>query len=235
MFFQSDYNDLMPPEPEQDAAPSVKTGPARFMEIIGNQCGALLKANLLFLAGCIPVVTIPLSLYAMNHVVRGIVLDQPVKCLRDYWETFRRDWKRGYLAFLLTALPLGCAGSGAWFYLRYAAANPLFLLPFLVCSTIFLVALLSSGCLYGLLDDGRSVKESVRLAVLLGVAKPLRTVPAALGGYGLPILAVLFFPLSGLYLLLIGFSLPCLLEHFYLRILLKQHAGRRENREERSE
>ena len=223
MFFQSDYNDLMPPEPETDEPSAEKTGPARFMEILGNQCVALLKVNLLFLLGCVPVVTIPLSLYAMNRVVRRMVLDHPVKCLRDYWQAFRQDWKRGYAAFLLTAAPLGCAGCGMWFYLGYAASNPLFFLPFVVCSTIFLVALLSSGCLYGLLESGRSVKETVRLAVLLGVAKPQRTVPAAVCGGGLLVLAVLFFPLSGVYLLLFGFSLSCLLGNFYLRTLLKPY------------
>ena len=227
MFFQSDYRDLMPPEPET-GAPAEKTGPRRFLEIVGAQCGALLKVNLLFLLGCVPLVTLPLSLFAMNREIRRIVQDLPVQCLRDYWETFRRDWKRGYVAFLLTALPLGVAGCGMWFYLGCAASNPLLLLPFLVCSTVFLVTLLSSGCLYGLLDSGRSVKEAVRLAVLLGVAKPLRTVPAALCGYGLPVLAVLFFPLSGLYLLLIGFSFPCLLGNFYLRTVLRRYAGREE-------
>ena len=33
--------------------------------------------------------------------------------------------------------------------------------------------------------------------------------------------AVLFFPLSMTYLLLLGFSVPCLLSHFYLRTVLR--------------
>ncbi|MDE7220713.1 MAG: DUF624 domain-containing protein [Oscillospiraceae bacterium] len=219
MFFQSDYNDLMPPEPETGGAASEKIGPARFLEIAGCHCTALLKVNLLFLLGCIPIVTIPLSLFAMNRTVRRMVSDQPVNCFRNYREVFRKEWKRGYLAFLLTALPLVCGGCGMWFYLDCAVSNPLFFLPFLVCSTIFLVTLLSSGCLYGLLDSGRSVREAVRQAVLLGVAKPLRTAPAALSCYGLLVLSALFFPLSGLYLFLLGFSLPCLLGNFFLRTL----------------
>lgn len=224
MLFQSDYNDLLPPEPETGGMAPEKTGLARFLEIVSSQCVSLLKVNLLFLLGCIPIVTVPLSLYAMNCVVLRMVQDRPVKCLRDYWETFRRSWKRGYLAFLLTVPPLALAGCGAWFYLGYAASNLLFLLPFLVCSTAFLITLLSSGYLYGLLDSGKTVREAVRLAVQLGVAKPLRSVPAALCFYGLPLLAVLFFPLSGLYLLLIGFSFPCLLGHFYLRTVMRRYA-----------
>lgn len=215
MFFNSDYNDLMPPHPEPDEDSS-------FFGLLGRGCGTLLKVNLLFLLGCVPVITLPLSLFAMNRVVHRTVRDQPVECLRMFKETFRREWKQGFLAFLLTAFPLVCAGYGMWFYLGRAGKNPLLFLPFLVCSTIFLVTLLSSGCLYGLLDSGKDLRESLRLAVLLGVAKPLRTVPAALCGYGFPLLAVLLLPLSGLYLVLIGFSLPCFIGHFLLRTLLKQ-------------
>ena len=223
MFFQSDDSDLMPPEVEDGGEAPEKTGFARVLELVNGQCGALLKANVLFLLGCIPVVTIPLSLYAMNRVMLRVVRDQPVKCLREYWEAFRRDWKRGYLAFLLTAAPLGLAGCGMWFYLSRAALNLLFFLPFLVCSTVFLMTLLSSGYLYGLLDSGKKGKEAVGLALVLGVARPLRSIPAALCCYGLPLLAVLLFPLSGLYLLLLGFSLPCLLGNFFLRTLLKPY------------
>lgn len=223
MLFQSDYNDLLLPEPGTGGMVPEKTGFARFLEIVSSQCVPLLKVNLLFLLGCIPIVTIPLSLYAMNCVVLRMVQDRPVQCLRDYREAFRRSWKRGCLAFLLTAPPLAPAGCGAWFYLGCAASNLLLLLPFLVCSTVFLITLLSSGYLYGLLDGGKTVREAVRLAVQLGVAKPLRSVPAALCFYGLPLLAVLFFPLSGLYLLLIGFSFPCLLGHFYLRTVMRRY------------
>lgn len=223
MFFRSDYNDLMTPEPEVE-----KTGLARFAELAGKQLGGLLVVNVLFLLGCVPVVTIPLSLFALNRVMRRIVLDRPVGCFRDYWGSFRRDWRQAYPAFLLTALPLVCAGCGAWFYLSRAASNPLLLLPFLVCSTVFLVTLLSCGYLYGLLDGGKSVKEAVRLALLLGVGRPLRGALAAVCMIGLPVLAVLFFPLSVSYLLLLGFSLPCLLGNFYLRTVLGQYADREE-------
>ena len=83
MFFQSDDSDLMPPEVEDGGEAPEKTGFARVLELVSSQCGALLKANLLFLLGCVPVVTIPLSLYAMNRVMLRVVRDQPVKCLRD--------------------------------------------------------------------------------------------------------------------------------------------------------
>ena len=221
MFFKSDYRDLMPPGSEPNEAFPGKNGFRLFFTLLALNCGAVLKANLLFLLACVPVVTIPVGILAMNRVMYRIMMDLPVKCIQIYKETFRQKWKQSYLAFLVTAFPLVCAGYGMWFYLKRIVSTPLFFLPFLVCSTIFLVMLLSSGCLYGLLAAGKNLKEALRLALLLGITKPLRTVPAALCCYGLTLLAVLALPFSGMFLLLIGFSLPCMVGCFLLRIVLK--------------
>ena len=107
-----------------------------------------------------------------------------------------------------------------WFYITRAASAPLLFVPFLVCSTIFLVTLLSSGCLYGLLAGGKPLKDALRLALLIGVARPQRTAPAALLCYGSLSVAALAFPISALYLLLFGFSLSCMLGNFFLRVIL---------------
>lgn len=223
MFFKSDYHDLLPPESETGGALPEKTGARRLFELLALNCGAILKTNLLFLLFCVPVVTIPLSIFALNRAMLRIALDQPVKCFQIYTETFRRYWKQSCLAFLLTAVPLVCGGYGMWFYITRVASAPLLFLPFLVCSTIFLAALLSSGCLYGLLAGGRTLKEALRLAPLLGIARPQRTVPAALLGYGFLSVGVLAFPISGMYLLLIGFSFPCFLGNFFLRVILSPY------------
>ena len=43
--------------------------------------------------------------------------------------------------------------------------------------------------------------------------------------YGLGMAAVLALPLSLIYLLLIGFSLPCLLANFFVRTVLRRYGG----------
>lgn len=199
-----------------------KTGPARFVEILSTECASLFKLNLLFVASCIPVVTIPPAIFAMTHVVRRIVRDEPAQCLAQYRAALRTHWKRGYGAFLLTVLPLCASSYGAWFYLSRAAAQPLLFLPFLLCSTVFLVTLLSSPYFYSLLTTRRSFKECLRLSVILGVGKPLRGLLAAAFVYGSLAASALAFPLSAAYLLLIGFSVPCLLGCFYVRTVLEQ-------------
>lgn len=219
MFFRKDY---AAPGPGVDPNAPEKTGMARFVEILSLESVTLFQLNLLFLASCVPVVTIPPAIFAMNCVVRSMVLDQPVDLFYHYWTAFRTFWRRGYGAFFITAVPLVLGGYGAWFYLSRALAQPLFFLPFLLCSTIFLLTLLASSYFYGLLTTKRGIWQSLRLAVILGAARPLRAIVSALCVYGTLTAAVLEFPLSAIYLLLIGFSIPCLLGNFFVRTVLKQ-------------
>jgi hypothetical protein len=222
MFFRHDY---ATPGPGIDPDAPEKTGPARFLEIIQLECTTLLKLNLLFLVSCVPLVTIPPALLAMNCVVRKMVLDQPVDCLYDYRTAFRAYWKRSYGAFFMVAIPLAVSGFGVYFYLSRAAENPLFFLPFTLCSTVFLVTLLASTYFYGILSNGTGLKSAAKTAVALGIGRPLRAVLAVLSYYGPLLAAILAFPISILYLLMIGFSVPCLLGNFFLRTVLKQYCG----------
>ena len=113
MFFRHDYS--TPGPGIQKDAPE-KTGVARFVEILQLECVTLFQLNLLFLLTCLPVITIPLALFALNQVIRRMVMDQPVLCLHHYKTGLLRHWRQAYAAFLLTALPALCAGWGAWFY-----------------------------------------------------------------------------------------------------------------------
>lgn len=208
--------DEFDPSPDEDE----KTGPARFFQLLQAECASLLKLNLLFLVSCLPVVTIPLAVFALSEAVWGMVLERPDRRPGGYWSAFRQGGKRAYGAFFLTALPLGLAGWGAFFYLREAAKAPLLLLPFAFCTTVLFTVLLSSPYLYGLLYLGKSLKEAARPALILGLGRPLRALLGALCCCGLPLAAILLLPLSGAYLVLIGFSVPCLLGCFLLRTVL---------------
>ena len=220
LFFRKDYD---APGPGINPDAPEKTGPARLLEIVQLEAGSIFLLNLLFLLSCIPVVTIPPAIFAMNQVVRKMMLDKPVLCFYDYRTAFRTYWKQGYAAFFLTAVPLVLSGFGAWFYLTRAADNPVMFAPFLVCSTVLLVTLLSSGCLYGALGAGLGVRKSLRLALTLGLGKPLRPLAAAVLGYGLTAFGILELPISLMYVVFLGFSLPCLLANFFLRTLLRDY------------
>ena len=216
MFFQQDYET---PEPELPKA----TGPRLFFRILGQETASLLLLNIIFLLSCLPVVTIPPALLALHQVVRRMLTGKAVRSWSQYWEAFRQGWKRAYGAFALIALPMAAAGYGAWFYLQLVSINPVGYLPFVFCAVVFLIALLASSYLYGLLADGRKLtKGTVLLALRLGLGKPLRTVMAAAGWFGMLAAGILWLPLSGAYLFLIGFSVPCLLRQFLTRTVLEK-------------
>lgn len=217
MFFHHDYST---PGPGIDPDAPEKTGIARFVEILQLECGTLLKLNLLFLLCCVPVVTIPPAVYAMTCVIRRMVRDEVVLLGHHYFTAFRKGFFRSYASFFLVAFPLIASGFGGFFYLMRAGGNFLFFVPFMFCSTIFLVTLLASNYFYGLFTSGWSLKESLRLGLLLGLGKPLRGALAAIFLYGSLIICILEFPLSTIFLLFIGFSVPCLIAHFYTRTVL---------------
>ncbi len=220
LFFRKDYNVPGPGIPKDEPE---KTGPARLLQIIQLEAGTIFLLNLLFVVSCIPVVTIPPAIFAMNQVIRKMMLDQPVLCFYDYRTAFRTYWKQAYGAFFLTALPLAASGFGAYFYLLQATQNLVMFAPFLVCSTILLVTLLTSGCLYGALSMGMKLRPALRLALALGLGRPLRPIVAAAVGYGLLLFGILELPISLIYMLLLGFSAPCLLSNFFLRTLLRDY------------
>lgn len=222
MFFQrNDTAQNFTPEPDG----AEKTGPSLFWAMIKEELASLLIVNMLFLITCIPVVTIPLALFSLHSVIWRIIQFEGVSCARHYFTAFRQGWKRAYGAFFLTAGPLGISGYGAAFYLRRAVEYPVFLIPFAFCAAVFLVVTLASTYLYGLLCSGKSLREASKSALLLGIAKPLRAVLAALCFYGVTLLSAAFFPLSGAYLALIGFSIPCLLGNFYVRTVLNLYCS----------
>ena len=205
MFFQEDYTAQ---EPEENLAE--KTGGRRFLWVLGQETAAVLKLNLLFLLCCLPVVTIPPALLALHRSVWTLAAGRPARA-ELFWGCVRRAWRRAWSALLLTALPLVCGGYGLVFYLRLAQGNWLLYLPFMLCSTVFFVTLLAAAYLWGMLGLGRPLDRSaVRRALAMGLGRPLRA--AAVWAYwALPLLlAYLLFPLSGLYLLLIGLSVPAL-------------------------
>lgn len=219
MFFRKDY---AKPGPGVERDEPEKTGVARLAEIFSIECVTLVKLNLLFLLSCLPVVTIPAAVFAMNRVTRRMVLDQPVTLLYHYKTAFRKEWRRAYAAFFTVAVPLVLSACGVWFYLSRAMAQPVLLLPFMLCSTVLLLTLLASTYFYGLLTTERSFRECLRLSLPLGAGRPLRGALAALAVYGSLVFALLEFPISGIYLLLMGFSVPCLLGGFFVRTELKR-------------
>lgn len=220
--FRKNYSE---PGPGVDPNAPESTGLTRLFEILELHCGRLVKLNLLFIISCLPIITLPPALFAMNQLVLRMLGREPVDCFYDYRLAFKKYWKQGYAAFAAGILPMLLSAGGALFYLNRVALSFLFFLPFMLCTTVFLSCLLSMVYLYAFLGAGFELRRALLPALSLGLGRPGRSLPAALLGWGLALGGILTFPVSGIYLLLIGFAFPCLLGNFLVRTLIAQYLG----------
>ncbi|HEX3039043.1 MAG TPA: DUF624 domain-containing protein [Caproiciproducens sp.] len=89
--------------------PSPKKGAARFFFLFSTYFWSLIGVNLLFVLCCLPIVTIPASLCALNHYLIKMVRDGVGFSLTDYWNEWKGQLLKGLPAGLVCALPL-CYG-----------------------------------------------------------------------------------------------------------------------------
>lgn len=86
--------------------PSPKKGPARFFFLFTTYFWSLIGINLLFVLCCLPIVTIPASLCALNHYLIKMVRDGVGFSLTDYWGEWKSQLLKGLPAGFVCALPL---------------------------------------------------------------------------------------------------------------------------------
>ena len=186
----------------------------------------LVKTNILFCLFCLPVVTIPPALYCLHKCCWQLIQNKPAGFFAALRETLRGGLGRAWGAFALSLPLLAFAGYGCWFYLGAAGQNPLLLVPFAFCMAVFWVVLLASGGFYALLCAGRPLgRDTLVRALALAFLHPGRALAGAACHYGLPALAILLLPFSGAYLVLIGFSIPCLLGCLFTQKNLERVLG----------
>lgn len=79
--------------------------------VLWNYVGRLVVVNMLFLLCCIPIVTIPAALAALNRYLLGIYRVGYGFSLEDYWKEFKSG--------ILKNLPAGLLTGGLGFYAYY--------------------------------------------------------------------------------------------------------------------
>ena len=88
-----------------------KGGVKRVGYVLWNYAGRLVGANVLFLLCCIPIVTIPAALSALNRYLSAIYRVGYGFSLEDYWKEFKSD--------ILKNLPAGVLTGALGFYSCY--------------------------------------------------------------------------------------------------------------------
>ena len=91
----------------------------RLLEKTFSWLGDLMALNLLWLLGCLPIVTIGASTAAMYAAARKLAEGSCTSVLRAWWAAFRGGLKKATAAFFLLLLPAAVLAADAWLLATY--------------------------------------------------------------------------------------------------------------------
>lgn len=185
----------------------------------------LVILNVLWLLCCLPVVTAGASTTAMYHVVRHLQEESISSVTRDFFRSFKSDFRQATPVYLLLLIPTAAVVMNAWILSAQSSdVVPVYVRAIWMVSALMLTFIVSFVYpVMAYFDD--TVWKTLRTAAVLAVAKLPRTVLISAINL-LPIIMLFvslpFFLRSSIFWLLIGGSLTAYLNMLILRPVFKK-------------
>lgn len=185
----------------------------------------LVILNVLWLLCCLPVVTAGASTTAMHHVVRHLQEESISSVTRDFFRSFKSDFRQATPVYLLLLIPTAAVVMNAWILSAQSSdVVPVYVRAIWMVSALMLTFVVSFVYpVMAYFDD--TVWKTLRTAAVLAVAKLPRTVLISAINL-LPIIMLFvslpFFLRSSIFWLLIGGSLTAYLNMLILRPVFKK-------------
>ncbi|MCL2201950.1 MAG: DUF624 domain-containing protein [Oscillospiraceae bacterium] len=196
---------------ESDTEAPRKKGILLFFFILWDELWELIKLNVIFIAFCIPIVTIPAAITSINKVTMFFFIGKPVNTFEGFFETFKAEWKRASAIGWIYILLLGLFSFGAAVYLNFFANIPLFLISVMMVAFLLFVGFNLFPSLAVL--DMKTVAVLKNSALLALLRLPQNILTLVIAG-GLSFFLVLTLPVSLPVLMLLYFSLISLITSF---------------------
>ena len=186
----------------------------------------LVILNILWLVCCIPVVTIGASTTAMYHVIRHWQKDSVSSIMRDFFQSFKEDFKQATPVYLILLIPTAAVVMNAMliFNPENSAAVPSYLLVIWFISALILLFI--SSFVYPVMAFfADSIFKTLRNAMVLALANLPRTILISILNL-LPVILLFvnlsFFLQSSIFWLLIGGALVAYLNMSILKPVFKK-------------
>ena len=185
----------------------------------------LVILNLLWLVCCVPVVTIGASTTAMYHVLRHLQDGGVTSITRDFFQSFKSDFKQATLVYLVLLIPTVAVVMNAWILSGQSSdVVPVYVRAVWMVSVLLLTFVVSFVYpVMAYFED--TVWKTLRTAAVLAVAKLPRTILISILNL-LPIIVMFvsfaFFLQSSIFWLLIGGSLTGYLNMLILKPVFKK-------------
>ena len=186
----------------------------------------LVILNILWLVCCAPVVTIGASTTAMYHVIRHWQKDSVSSIMRDFFQSFKEDFKQATPVYLILLIPTVAVVMNAMliFNPENSAAVPSYLLVIWFISALILLFI--SSFVYPVMAFfADSIFKTLRNAMVLALANLPRTILISILNL-LPVILLFvnlsFFLQSSIFWLLIGGALVAYLNMSILKPVFKK-------------
>ncbi|MEG0614902.1 MAG: DUF624 domain-containing protein [Oscillospiraceae bacterium] len=142
-----------------------------FFEIFFRKFWKLIQINLLYLAFCIPVVTIGPATAGLVKVLRNYSQEKNAFIWGDFFETFKKEFKRSFVIGLIDIAIIVLLYFCAQVYPTLAATNKVFILPFILSLSLGLVIMMMHFYIYLLIVSvDLSFKDTIKNAFILTFA-----------------------------------------------------------------
>lgn len=177
--------------------------------------------NVMYLVTCLPVVTIGAATSALFEVAIRYSDDESGRPVADYLPAFARSLRRGTLAGLALLLPVALLAFSAvfWYSMPTVLGTVAGIVSTLAAVYLF-AAFLYAMALVARFQDG--VRRTLKNALLLTAAEPVRTLGLLLLPVSLACIGILFPPFL-VILGTIGFSVGAYVAAFIFRSAFARH------------
>lgn len=148
-------------------APPPAKGIKRFLFLYYTHFWKLIGLNLLFVLFCIPIVTIPPSITAMNKVLLNLTREGNAFYLKDFTDEFKSSLIKSWIAFIPWLVLIGIAVFGFVSIDNIYASMPL-IVVFIMIGSIIYCQTNYCYCMIALIDLplGKIIKNSVIMVLL---------------------------------------------------------------------
>lgn len=181
----------------------------------------LIILNLLWLVCCVPVVTIGASTTAMYHVVRHLQEGGVTSVTRDFFHSFKSDFKQATLVYLVLLIPtIAVVMNAGILSSQNSDIIPVYVRAIWMVSVLILTFVVSYAYPVMAYFDN-TVRKTLRTAAVLAIAKLPRTILISALNL-LPVIGLPFFLQSSIFWLMIGGSLVSYLNMLILKPVFKQ-------------
>lgn len=133
------FFDYSKPGKGVDKDEPVKPRFVHFWELFFRKFWKLIQLNLLYIAFCLPIVTIGPATAGFVYVLRNFANEQPVFLFSDFWDALKNNVKQSIIYSLIIAAFTIIMSVSGQFYAQNLDASPLMYVPVGLCGLITLL------------------------------------------------------------------------------------------------